>query len=245
MLSSSAKPARPDELPERSSELSALGEWLHAVHQSSVGHVALVAGEAGVGKTTLLRRLCEDADDGARILWGACDSLFTPEPLGPLLDIADATGGEVAEVIADGAKPHAIATALLRELARPASTLLVIEDLHWADEATLDVLRVVARRIGSVPTLLLASYRHDGLDRRHPLRVVLGELTTAEHVSRVVVPPLSPSAGPSSRHPTGSTPISSTARRVGTRSSSPRYWPPARSRSRRRSVTPCLLAPPG
>src|SRR3954454_17018704 len=106
MPSSSAKSPGPDELLERSSELLALGEWLHGVHESSNGRLALVAGEAGVGKTTLLRRLCEDAGDGTRILWGACDSLFTPEPLGPLLDIAEATGGEVAELIAEVGKPH-------------------------------------------------------------------------------------------------------------------------------------------
>jgi predicted ATPase len=64
--------------------------------------------------------------------------------------------------------------------------------VHWADEATLDVLRVVGRRIGGAPTLVLATYRNDELDRAHPLRVVLGELATTTAVRRLGVEPLSP-----------------------------------------------------
>ena len=104
------------ELLERSRELSTLGEWLSAVVSSSHGRLVLVAGEAGVGKTALLRRLREEHGDGPRFLWGACEALFTPRPLGPLLDIAELTGGELAEVVAAGAKPHDVVGALIREL---------------------------------------------------------------------------------------------------------------------------------
>ena len=79
----------------------------------------------------------------------------------------------------------------MQELTARAPTILVLEDLHWADEATLDVLRLLARRVESVPALVLASYRDDELDRGHPLRLVLGELATAHAVSRLSVPPLS------------------------------------------------------
>jgi DNA-binding CsgD family transcriptional regulator len=191
MDSKSATTAGPGAFLERSRELAALRAWLRAVDDSSRGRFVLVAGEAGVGKTTLLRRFCSDGSGDARVLWGTCDSLFTPQPLGPFLDIADATAGELSDLAAAGAKPHAIATALLHELASPAPTVVVLEDLHWADEASLDVVRVVARRIGSVPALVLASYRDDGIDRHDPLRVVLGELATAEAVSHVDVQPLS------------------------------------------------------
>jgi DNA-binding CsgD family transcriptional regulator len=179
---------------ERSRELSLLAQWLREAHGGMGGRLALVAGEAGVGKTTLLRRACEEAPEGTRIIWGACDSLFTPQPLGPLLDVAEQTGGELAEIVEAGGRPHPVATALLRELAGQRPTLLVIEDLHWVDESSLDVLRIVARRIGSVPLLLLASYRDDELERGHPLRIVLGELATAERVSRIALAPLSPGA---------------------------------------------------
>ena len=84
-----ARPAVPasshasNDLIERERELSMLGECLDSVRSSSRGRLVFVAGEAGVGKTALLRRFCDASADGARVLWGACDALFTPRPLGP------------------------------------------------------------------------------------------------------------------------------------------------------------------
>jgi ATP/maltotriose-dependent transcriptional regulator MalT len=78
-------------LLERAAELSMLVDRLEAVEHSSRGHVLLVGGEAGVGKTTLVRRFCEGLGRSARVLWGACDPLFTPSPLGPLLAVAEGT----------------------------------------------------------------------------------------------------------------------------------------------------------
>ena len=183
-------PGERGELLERSRELSMLGDWLSSVVSSSRGRLVLVAGEAGVGKTTLLRRLDEEHRGGTRFLWGACEALFTPRPLGPLLDVADLTGGEFAQVVTAGAKPHDVVGALIREV-DITPTVLVLEDLHWADEATLDVLRLLARRVASVPVLALASYRDDELDREHPLRIVLGELGRGDEVRRLKLAPLS------------------------------------------------------
>jgi DNA-binding CsgD family transcriptional regulator/tetratricopeptide (TPR) repeat protein len=153
----------------------------------------LIGGEAGVGKTVLLQRFCNDQDPALRVLWGACDPLFTPAPLGPLLDVAHATGGRLAELVHSGATRHAVATALVSELAsRP--TILALEDLHCGDEATLDVLRWLGRRIESASTLVLVSYRDDELDRDHPWRLVLGELATSRDVERLTVAPWSPAA---------------------------------------------------
>jgi DNA-binding CsgD family transcriptional regulator/tetratricopeptide (TPR) repeat protein len=178
-------------LLERSRELSTLGTFLDDAKEISRGRFVFLAGEAGIGKTSLLRRLCADCGRGTRILWGACDPMGTPQPLAPLLDLAEAAGEETAALVTAGAKPHPIATALLRDLAAPAPTLLVIEDLHWADEATLDVLGLLARRIGDRPVLVLASFRDDELDRHDPLRVLLGELATAPDVMRMPLAPLS------------------------------------------------------
>ena len=114
------------------------------------------------------------------MLWGDCDALFTRSPLGPLTDVAAETGGELADLVEAGAAPHAVAAALLRELTRRDPAIVVLEDVHWADEATLDVLRLVGRRVASVPALVIASYRDDELDRAHPLRVTLGELSRGE-----------------------------------------------------------------
>jgi DNA-binding CsgD family transcriptional regulator len=179
------------DLLERSQELSALAGSLEAVAAASGGKLAFVRGEAGIGKTSLLRAFCQQQPKSVRILWGGCEPLLTPGPLGPLFDIADTTRGELEEVVSRSARPHEVTAALIRELAGGRTTVLVIDDLHWADEATLDVLRLMARKIEGVPALVLASFRDDELDRTHPLAIVLGELTTARSVSQLRVAPLS------------------------------------------------------
>src|SRR5215211_8354859 len=163
------------ELLERSRELSELERQLEAIGARGNGRLALVSGEAGIGKTTLLRAFRDAHASGPRFLWGACDPLFTPRPLGSVKDVAEQARGELGDLVTRGTRPFEIGVSLLRELgARPC--VLVLEDLHWADEASLDVLGLVARRVETVPALILASYRDDDLGRDHPLRTVLGEL---------------------------------------------------------------------
>jgi DNA-binding CsgD family transcriptional regulator/tetratricopeptide (TPR) repeat protein len=181
-------------LLERSHQLSELNESLTAVTAESTGRLVLVSGEAGVGKTVLLRRFCGQAPNSTPILWAACDGLLTPGPLGPFFDLAEVTRGELEEVVSRGGRPHEVTAALIRELSGGRPTVVVLEDLHWADEATLDVLRLLARKVESVPAFFLASYRDDQLDRTHPLTLVLGELATATAVTRLEIPPLSPGA---------------------------------------------------
>ncbi|HEX6696422.1 MAG TPA: AAA family ATPase, partial [Solirubrobacteraceae bacterium] len=181
-------------LLERTDQLSALTHALDEVTAARAGAVVFVGGEAGAGKTVLLRAFCDGQRGAVRILWGACEGLLTPGPLGPLFDVAEVTGGELEELVSREARPHEVAGALVRELARGRPTVLVLEDLHWADEATLDVLRLLARKVQGVPALVLASYRDDELDRVHPLTLVLGELATARAVTRLAIPPLSEQA---------------------------------------------------
>jgi DNA-binding CsgD family transcriptional regulator len=162
------------ELLERDAELRRLAEARSDVTRLRRGRVVFVGGEAGIGKTALLRRFCEDA---GRVLWAACDPLFTPRPLGPLLDL-DAGPALRAQLDAGGA-PHDVAAALLDELDRARPVVLVLEDLHWGDEATFDVVRLVARRIERVAALLVISYRDEQVHRSHPLRLLLGEVGAA------------------------------------------------------------------
>jgi DNA-binding CsgD family transcriptional regulator/tetratricopeptide (TPR) repeat protein len=174
-------------LLERSAPLDVLRAALASARTGS-GRLLLVGGEAGVGKTTLVRAFSAEKPS-ARVLWGACDALFTPSPLGPLFDVAEQVGGDLEEVVAGEARPHAVAAGLARELRARSPTVLVLEDVHWADEATLDVLRLLARRMGDLPALVVATYRDDELDLSHPLRIVLGELGT--EAERLRLDPLS------------------------------------------------------
>ena len=179
-------------LLERERHLARLVDLLAEVRASSQGRLVLLGGEAGVGKTALLRRFCDSKPGRGHALWGGCVPLRTPRPLGPLVEVAEATGGELERVVAGAARPYEVAEALLRELRRRGLTVLVLEDLHWADEATIDVLALLAARIASAPALVLVSYRDDELDRTHQLRIVLGELV--RRPGRITLDPLSRAA---------------------------------------------------
>ncbi|TMK33345.1 MAG: helix-turn-helix transcriptional regulator, partial [Actinobacteria bacterium] len=165
------------ELLERAPFVAALEEAFADV-RTGVGRLVLVPGEAGIGKTALVQRFCAEHPDDARLLWGACDGLHTPRPLGPFVDIALATGDPLEEIVDRGDKPQAVFAALRDELNAKKPTIVVLEDVHWADEATLDILRLLGRRIEAVEALVIATYRDDELDRTHPLRIVVGELAT-------------------------------------------------------------------
>ena len=183
----------PDALLERAAELSTLAQCLDTVRRGSRGQLLLVGGEAGVGKTSLLRRFCEEISTPGRVLWGACDPLFTPRPLGPLLAIGHESSGALGIAVESG-MPYEVMSALADELRVRAPAVFVLEDAHWADEATLDVLRLLASRVETIPALVVISYRDDELDGVHPLRLVLGELGTARSITRVKVGRLSSEA---------------------------------------------------
>jgi DNA-binding CsgD family transcriptional regulator len=179
------------ELLEREEALSVLEELLVEVGMAGQGRLVLIGGEAGIGKTALVRRFSDAQRPPVRVLWGACEDLFAPRALGPFVDLADATGGELEELVERGGRPHEVLSALTREVAGQSPTVIVLEDLHWADEATLDVLRLLGRRVTGVRALVLGTYRDDQLDRLHPLRIVLGELATSRGIVRLDVAPLS------------------------------------------------------
>lgn len=176
------------ELLEREQYLSGLTLWLEAAVGGS-GCIALVSGEAGIGKTSLLQEFSQ-RQRSARVLWGACDALFTPRPLAPLHDIARQTKGALLAALDSGATRDKIFGAALNELERGAASLVVFEDVHWADEATLDLLKFLGRRIQRTRTMLALTYRDDEVNARHPLRFVIGDFPrTSAH--RVPLPPLS------------------------------------------------------
>ncbi|AGS66906.1 ATP-binding protein [Streptomyces collinus] len=174
------------DLLERETVLQDLAGHLTAA-TSGPGRVALVRGEAGIGKTTVIEHLIKLADPHVRALVGACDPLTTPRPLGPLLDLApdcaETVRTALGQALAGAGHPGEVFQSLLDDL-RGCPSLLVIEDVHWADEATLDLLRYLARRLPTVPALVVATYRDDAIGRAHPLAALLGTLAGYRWVSR-------------------------------------------------------------
>jgi DNA-binding CsgD family transcriptional regulator/tetratricopeptide (TPR) repeat protein len=180
-------------LLERDSQLAALTSYAEEARAGN-GRLVLVAGEAGIGKSALVEELEATVPD-AQWWWGACDGLSTPRALGPLMDIAGQAGGELGTVCDAGAARDELFDGLLRLLHNGSDLRVVaIEDVHWADEATLDMLRFVGRRIKNAHVLVVVTYRDDALATDDPLRVTLGDLTTHGTTRRVTLGPLTEQA---------------------------------------------------
>ena len=169
-------------LLERDDALAELHDALDRARNGQ-GTALFISGEAGVGKTSLVRAFHQDIDPRTRLLLGACDALSTPRPLGPFLDLAE-EGEALSDLVSLGAPPSDV-FAVLQELLANQPTILVIEDIHWADEATLDVLRLLVRRVETLPVLVVLTYRDDELDRAHLVRILLGDLANVAAIQRV------------------------------------------------------------
>ncbi len=174
-------------LLEREVGLSRIASaWAQA--GAGAGRLVLVSGEAGIGKTSLVARFAAAHDAGV-VAWGRCDSLITPRELGPAHDIAFARGGRLQECF-DGTRPRtALFAAFIAELRRK-PCVFVFEDLHWADEATLDLVKYLGRRIGDTPSMLVVTFRDEEKAGRERLRSVVGELPASSTV-RIELQPLS------------------------------------------------------
>jgi ATP/maltotriose-dependent transcriptional regulator MalT len=158
------------------------------------GGVAVIAGEAGIGKTSLVRSFLDHSTGISRTLVGVCDPLDTPRPLGPLIDAARPVQPDLARRLAAGlsrASAFASALDLIDDAGGP--VVFVLEDLHWADDATLDLFTFLARRLDQRPALLVVTFRSDEVDDRHPLRLRLGDIRA--HIgTRIELQPLSVTA---------------------------------------------------
>lgn len=167
-----------------------------ALKQVAAGHgrAVLVTGEAGIGKTALVEHFASRHRQAARVLWGVCDALFTPRPLGPLHDVAHQSRTDLLTLLNKRAPRTSIFSTFLDDLqAGTRPTIVVFEDIHWADEATLDLIKFVGRRIHRTRALLIMTYRDDEVATNHPLRLMVGDLPTAL-VTRLHLPPLSEAA---------------------------------------------------
>ena len=177
------------ELLERDAELAALHSyWTGAV--TGRGRLVLLGGEAGAGKTSVMTAFAAQIRD--RVLIGVCDPGTAPRPLGPLLDVAGAL--DVQTLLDDGTAGPASLFPQVRAALGRTPTLLLIEDLHWADEATLDLVRYLGRRTAGLSALVVGTFRDDEVTGAHPLAGILGDLATAAGVSRMQLPLLTPAA---------------------------------------------------
>lgn len=160
-------------LAERDSELARLADLFAGVRKG--GRAVAIGGEAGIGKTALLRDFAGRLGDECECIWGMCDPLLTPRPLGPVYDIVALLGGLGEDWgTAAGTTLFSRLLARLAESQRP--MVLILEDVHWADAGTLDFIRFLGRRIPICPVLLIVSYRNDELGRNHPLLRVFGDI---------------------------------------------------------------------
>jgi predicted ATPase len=183
------------ELLEREAQLDALAQWWAEVAGGGEGRLVFVGGEAGVGKSSLVRRFCSNLPRGARTLAGVCEPLATPVPLGPLFDMAVELPELIEHALLEGSDPVHLRRAFLEELGKNrVGTLALVEDAHWADDATLDLLRHVGRRISGRRVMVLVTYRDDEVSARHPLRVLMGDLATLPGVRHLRLQPLSVAA---------------------------------------------------
>ncbi len=182
-------------LIERDAPLAQWAQVLrHIVVPGAAGACLLLHGEAGIGKTSLLRAARARSPAHCDWLTGLCEPLLSPTPLGPLLDILDGLPPSLAAALGAQRHLHALLPDLLawlRRLSRP--LVMVVDDAQWADSASLDVLRFIGRRIEGLRVLLVLSYRDDGLHADHPLHSVIGALPTAR-TTRIALAALSPQA---------------------------------------------------
>jgi len=153
------------------------------------GRIALVSGEAGIGKTSIVDHFIESRREQACALKGNCDPLFTPTPLGPLHDIARQVGGSLPAQLESPTARAALFAGILDRVAKSLKpVVLVIEDLHWADDATLDLIKYLSRRVAQVKVLLIVTYRDDEVAGRPPLRLLLGDLAASKATVRIGLP---------------------------------------------------------
>ena len=180
------------ELLERQAQLDELARQLREA-EAGRGKVVFIGGEAGAGKSALIEAFTRTVRRGVRVVWGACDALQTPRTLGPIHEVAAALSVTSPDAAHGEQRPDYFAR-LVDRLAQPSHvTVVVLEDLHWADEATLDFVHFLGRRIQRTRCLLVGTYRDDEVATIHPLRRVLGEIT-GQHAARLRVPALTPAA---------------------------------------------------
>lgn len=169
-----------------------LGEIIARADDARAGRGGLVfvSGESGAGKTSFVEAFVDRWVKDERVLWGACDPLPTPRPLGPIHDVAHRLAPATQAVLAESEASYDIFDAVYDDL-RTAPSVLVLDDLQWADQGTIDLLRFVLRRVSQTRSLAVGIVRDDEVGVGHPLRVLLGDAARSTRAGSLPLPPLS------------------------------------------------------
>lgn len=178
------------ELLERELELTLLQQCFDAL-ATGEGNCAFVYGDAGMGKSSLVRQFCRQLTPRHRLLTGSCDALFSPRPLGPVYDILYQMGADDWQNQTGPEQRVLLFNHVFNELAAiPQPIVLWFEDIHWADEATLDFIRFLARRISRLSCMFILTFRDNEIAIGHPLRQVMSQIPPAS-IQRIALQPLS------------------------------------------------------
>ena len=174
-------------LLEREPLLASLSSYLDEA-TAGTGRAVFLGGEAGSGKTSLVNHFAGSVGERLRVLRGTCDGTGTPRPLGPLVDVAMALGPSVVDQLGSDQPLRGTLFPAVRMALTTQPTLFLVEDAHWADEASLDMIRFLARRLADTRVLYVVTFRDDEVPADHPLTVVMGDLATTAGVARMQVP---------------------------------------------------------
>jgi DNA-binding CsgD family transcriptional regulator len=177
-------------LLERDAEIRTLAEAWRQARTGGPGAFLLVAGESGIGKTWLTASFVREHVPEEQLLWGMCDPLSTPRPLGPLHDVADRLPPAVREAMASAEHGYQVFQEVHRALSET-SYVLVVDDAQWADEASLELLRFLLRRIDRTRSLVIGTFRDDEIGVDHPLVPLLGDVARSVSADTVHLGPLS------------------------------------------------------
>lgn len=176
-------------LVERTEQMAALQRCRDDA-VSGTGRFVLVRGEAGIGKTALVQTFVAQLPDASRVVQSRCEDLSTPSPFAPLREARSTLGASLGRLLDSDAPRVKVATTVLDEMSSGGFQVWLVEDLQWADDATLDLVGYLARRIDRTSALVIATYREEERPRS-ALSFVLGDLATASSVRHIQIPPLS------------------------------------------------------
>ncbi|WP_375323514.1 AAA family ATPase [Flagellimonas sp. GZD32] len=178
------------ELLERDAYMETLNGLFEKIAQHK-GHTVFLSGEGGLGKSSLIYSFLGGLDRSVKVLKGGCDSLFTPRPLGPLYDLAPDLSMRFNDYLMEESNKALLFSAFLQELkSMGRNMVLIIEDIHWADEASMDLLKFLCRRIHTINCLLIISFRENEIIHKHLFRTIYGEVPP-DHYTKLKLKPLS------------------------------------------------------